>query len=65
MPIVHVPPRRTLDGWSRLQRFFRFEGRLGGMRYRARFEIVELTPPDDAPAGQEPGPLDDDTAGRP
>ena len=65
MPIVHVPPRRTLDGWSRLQRFFRFEGRLGGMRYRARFEIVELTPPDDPPAGHELRPVEDDAKARP
>jgi hypothetical protein len=53
MDIVHVPQRRTLDRWSRLQRYFRFEGRLGGLRYGARFEIHELTPPEGPPPGRE------------
>ena len=65
MPIVHVPQRRTLDGWSRLQRFFRFEGRLGGMRYRAHFEVVELTAPDAPPPGQELNPPEGDDTERP
>lgn len=61
MPIVHVPQRRSPGGWATLRRFFSFQGRFGGMRYRARFEIHELTPPDEAPPGQELGQPDDQT----
>ena len=47
MPIVHVPQRKTPQGWSRLLRFFHREGKVAGVSYRAHLEIVELTAPDD------------------
>ncbi len=56
MDIVHVPQGGALDRWSRLQRFFRYEGRFGALRFSARFDIVELTPPGEPPPGRELGP---------
>lgn len=65
MRILHVPQRRPHGTWSRLQRFFRFEGRLGGMRYRANLEMVEPTPPDAPAPPRQPDAPESDGSGRP
>jgi hypothetical protein len=46
-------PGGSVDGFLGLRRFFGFEGRLGGLRYRARVGILTLSELESVPGGSD------------
>jgi hypothetical protein len=48
-----LPANSPLMPWPRLRRFLHLEGNLGGLRYKARVGIFELTAPDPSTVANE------------